>query len=39
MQIEARNLSVEDYDGLVETMKRALSHYGRLYLAEKSIEK
>ena len=23
MQIEARNLSVEDYDGLVETMKRA----------------
>lgn len=39
MQIEARNLSVEDYDGLVETMKRAYPTMADYIWPEKSIEK
>lgn len=39
MQIEARNLSVEDYDGLVETMKRAYPTMADYIWPKKSIEK
>jgi two-component SAPR family response regulator len=39
MQIETRNLTVQDYDELAETMKRAYPQMSESIWSKKSIEK